>query len=90
MGGSASLHAGIPHPQPLGPGRHLPGPGTLQSRHPPEQSMLGDTVNELAVRILLECNLVGNNITLDTRRLDALNLTSESGKGEPVVQNLHR
>ena len=30
-------------------------PGT---RNPPEQSMLGDTVNERAVRILLECNLV--------------------------------
>ena len=40
-GGSASVHAGIPHPPP-----------------PPEQSMLGDTVNERAVRILLECNLV--------------------------------
>ena len=26
--------------------------------HPPEQSMLGDTVNVRAVRILLECNLV--------------------------------
>ena len=26
--------------------------------HPPEQSILGDTVNERAVRILLECNLV--------------------------------
>ena len=33
--------------------RHLPGPGI-----PPAQSMLGDTVNEWAVRILLECNLV--------------------------------
>ena len=30
-----------------------PGPGT-----PVEHSMLGDTVNERAVRILLECNLV--------------------------------
>ena len=30
-------------------------PGT---RHPPEQSMPGDTVNEWAVRILLECILV--------------------------------
>ena len=29
------------------------GPGT-----PPRKSMLGDTVNERAVRILLECNLV--------------------------------
>ena len=32
-----------------------PGPGTLP---PPVQSMLGDTVNARAVRILLECNLV--------------------------------
>ena len=39
-----------PHPQ----ARHAPPwPGT-----PPVQSMLGDTVNAWAVRILLECNLV--------------------------------
>ena len=38
---------------PLLRSRHPPGPGT-----PPEQSILGDTVNERAVRILLECNLV--------------------------------
>ena len=51
-GGSASKHAGIPHPS--GPGT-TPGPG----RHPsPEQRILGDTVNERAVCILLECNLV--------------------------------
>ena len=50
-GGSASVHAGIPHP---------PGPGTPRDQAPlppdqapPEQSMLGDTVNERAVRILL-------------------------------------
>ena len=29
-----------------------------RTRHPPEQSMLGDTVNERAMRILLECILV--------------------------------
>ena len=42
--------AGIPPDQagsPLGPGTP-----------PPEQSILGDTVNERAVCILLECNLV--------------------------------
>ena len=60
-GGSASVHAGIPHTPPPGPGRHPPrtryppGPGTPP---PPEQSILGDTVNEQAVCILLECNLV--------------------------------
>ena len=32
-----------------------PPPG---NRHPPAQSMLGDTVNARVVRILLECNLV--------------------------------
>ena len=32
----------------------------LRSRHPPEQSMLGDTVNVQAVCILLECNLVSH------------------------------
>ena len=30
------------------------------TRHPPVQSMLGDTVKARAVRILLECNLVYN------------------------------
>ena len=46
-------------------GYHPPGPGTPQTRHPPrtrhlppEQCMLGDTFNEWAVGILLECNLV--------------------------------
>ena len=45
--------------------RHPLGPGTPPSRHTPRdqvhplaQSMLGDTVNARAVRILLECNLV--------------------------------
>ena len=61
-GGSASVHAGTP------PREQIP-----QTRHPPradppgqappspqemQQSMLGDTVNARAVRILLECNLV--------------------------------
>ena len=48
----------------------LPGTDTpLGSRHPPEldtpllQSMLGDTVNARAVRILLECILVVNKVT---------------------------
>ena len=64
-GVSASVHAGIPCP--LGADTHPSG-----SRHPPPeqttpnpgaetplvQSMLGDTVNARAVRILLECNLV--------------------------------
>ena len=58
-GGSASEHAGIPPPPPnQGPGTP-PGPGPPGSRHPPPaQSMLGDTVNARAVRILLECILV--------------------------------
>ena len=50
-GASASVHAGIPPP----------GADTPRSKHPPcppPQSMLGDTVNARAVRILLECNLV--------------------------------
>ena len=64
-GGSASVHDGIPPP----PSRHPPEAGTPPqeqtppwSRYPPppEQIMLGDTVNERAVRILLECNLVHN------------------------------
>ena len=38
--------------------RHPPGVTPPRSRHPPVQSMLGDTVNARAVRILLECNLV--------------------------------
>ena len=50
--------------------RYTPGPGTpfpqepgtpLGTRYkPPEQCMLGDTGNKRAVRILLECILVGN------------------------------
>ena len=36
-------------------GYHPPGPG---AHTPPAQSMLGDTVNARAVRILLECYLV--------------------------------
>ena len=44
---------GIPQGQHPPDQVHPPGPGT-----PPMQSMLGDTVNERAVRILLECNLV--------------------------------
>ena len=40
--------------------RHPPG-----SRHiPPEQCMLGDTVNERVVCILLECNLVSDTLPL--------------------------
>ena len=44
-GVSASVHAGIHTPPPPG------------ADNPP-QSILGDTVNARAVRILLECNLV--------------------------------
>ena len=39
-----------------------PGPGPPRTRHPPAQSMLGDTVNARAVRILLECNLVCHSL----------------------------
>ena len=52
-----------PGPAPLGPGTPLleqtpHPPGVDTHPPPPERSMLGDTVNERAVRILLECNLV--------------------------------
>ena len=71
-GGSASVHADIPPTTDQGPpGAGTPPPqeqaDTPQSRTPPPhgagttplaQSMLGDTVNARAVRILLECNLV--------------------------------
>ena len=43
------------------PGADTPPPEQTpsRSRHPPQaQSMLGDTVNARAIRILLECNLV--------------------------------
>ena len=52
-GGSASVHAGMlgyPPPQ----SRHTPPPP--EQAPSPAQSMLGDTVNARAVRILLECN----------------------------------
>ena len=48
------------HPQkqaPSPPTRH-PHPQDQEPPSPPAQNMLGDTVNERAVRILLECNLV--------------------------------
>ena len=38
--------------------RHPLGADPLDQVQPPMQSMLGDTVNARAVRILLECNLV--------------------------------
>ena len=45
----------VPPPRSRPPGsRHTP---------PPAQSMLGDTVNARAVRILLECNLVSSEFT---------------------------
>ena len=40
------------------PGRHPLGLGTPQDQAPPQQSMLGNTVNERVVCILLECNLI--------------------------------
>ena len=51
-GESVSVHAGIPPPPDQAPPRSRPLPP------PPEQCMLEDAVNERAVRILLECNLV--------------------------------
>ena len=62
-GVSASVHAGI---HPLGadtPWEHTPPEQTPrsrhpQSRHPPAQCMLGNTGNQRAIRILLECILV--------------------------------
>ena len=38
--------------------RHPPDRAPPETRHPPPQCMLGDTVNERSVCILLECNLV--------------------------------
>ena len=49
-------------PEHTPPGAHTPRsthpPGAPPGAHTPLQSMLGDTVNARAVRILLECNLV--------------------------------
>ena len=54
------------------PGRHLTWADTpLWAVAPPAQCMLGDMVNELAVRILLECILV-SILVLDLVRLDEL------------------
>ena len=63
-GGSASVHAGIPPPSRTPRSRHPPEQTPKvadppRSRPPPRsQSILGDTVNERVVRILLEYNLV--------------------------------
>ena len=61
--GPDSTHRRSQHPreQTPPPGtRHSPGsrPPLLGSDTPSAQCMLGDTVNERAARILLECNLV--------------------------------
>ena len=54
--GSRPPRSRHPRTDPPRRSRHPPG------ADPPEQSMLGDTVNERAVRILLECNLVVNKM----------------------------
>ena len=46
---------------PMPPPRPGKPPKTRYNPLPPTQSMLGDTVNERAIRILLECNLVVNH-----------------------------
>ena len=63
-------------PLPLGPGAP-PGPGSP----PPQQSMLGDLVNERAVRILLECNLVLNCKPINLTYEQMLVLLSDGGIG---------
>ena len=57
-GVSASVHAGIPPPWNRHPPDQAPPGSRPPTPIPSEQSMLGDTVNERAVRILLECILV--------------------------------
>ena len=61
-GGSASVHAGIPSREQTSLGADTPLEQTPTPREQtpltPAQSMLRDTVNAWAVRILLECNLV--------------------------------
>ena len=74
QGGLPQCILGYPPPQGQTPPRP-PGPGTPArlgtppEQTPPlrEQSMLGDTVNERAVRILLECNLVDVNTFINTQ-----------------------
>ena len=62
-GVSASVHAGIPPPL----GADTSRADTPWEQTPPREqtppSMLGDTVNTRAVRILLECNLVLSDIS---------------------------
>ena len=49
--------------------RHPPGPGTPpRDQVHPLQSMLGDTVNARAVRVLLECHLVSLMFTFNIMR----------------------
>ena len=54
--GAGTPRAGIPLGADTPPGADTP----QEQTPPPVQSMLGDTVNAQAVRILLECNLVYN------------------------------
>ena len=58
VGGSASVHAGIPPPPPRDQAPPRADTPQDQAPLPPVQCMLGDTVNKQAVCILLECNLV--------------------------------
>ena len=58
QGGSAPLHAGI-HSLDQRQARADTPPPRGQAPSPPAQCTLGDTGNKRAVRILLECNLVG-------------------------------
>ena len=61
-GVSASVHAVIPHPSPLG--ADTPPEQTTPGADSPPGSKLRHTLNEWPVRILLECILVTNIYTL--------------------------
>ena len=92
-GVSASVHAGIP-PHPLQEqtpprSRHPLGTDTPRNRHPPAQSMLGDTVNAREVRILLEgirvfCNVCESLTLISFVALDTKTQTTHSNSRRSV------
>ena len=82
-----------PPPTPLGPGTpspdqvHPPGPGTPPGTRytPPDAEHAGDMVNERAVRILLECNLVVPPVTSQS-----LSFLSDPPVAKTRPDGLHR
>ena len=67
-----------------------PGPGPPGNRPPTAQSMLEDTVNVRAVRILLECNLVNKKFAFDSLTIGSLTCNVTTGRERLIRTRLIR